>query len=47
MEKIISNDNVILFALANMNTYSFVAMGSKYDIMSSHNEKQDIASIAN
>jgi len=26
-----------------MNTYSFVAMGSKYDITSSHIEKQDMA----
>ena len=28
--------NDILFALANMNRYSFVALGSKYDIALSH-----------
>jgi len=31
-----SNGNDILFALANMNRYSFVAIGSKYDIASSN-----------
>jgi len=36
LEKLMSSGNDILFALANMNRHRFVALGSKYDIASSH-----------